>query len=333
MTSSVTPAEIVPSGRRPPIVLVVDDLEVNRQLMAAYLEEIPCSVWMARDGQEALELTLTNEVDLVLLDVDMPGANGIAVCRELKARERGRLLPVVMVTALSSLGDRVAALNAGADDLLAKPVDRVELIARTTSALRLKSVYDSLEEAEQVIYTLSAAVEARDSYTEAHTHRVAALAESVGRGLGLPTRETDELIRGGLVHDIGKIGIPDAVLLKAGRLSQSEAEIMRRHPVIGEAVVRDLRSSSYLRPIIRHHHERVDGRGYPDGLSGEEIPLGARIIAACDAFDAMTTDRPYRSARTVSSAIDELMAGRGRQWDRDVVDQLVQAVAAAPPSR
>jgi len=255
--------------------------------------------------------------------VQMPGMDGYEVCRRIKAGPRGRLLPVVMLTALDNANDRVLALEAGADDFMSKPVDRIELVARVRSALRLKAVYDTLDSAEQVIFSLAAAVEAKDKYTEKHTHRVAESARHVGMKLGLPERGLDALYRGGIIHDIGKIGVPDAILLKPGPLAGDEVRIMRAHTTIGESIVRPLRSGANLLPIIRNHHEHFDGSGYPDGLAGRAIPRLARIVAVCDSYDALVTDRPYRKARTVDEAIRTLADGAGKQWDPEVVEALV----------
>jgi len=252
----------------------------------------------------------------------MPGMDGYEVCRRIKAAPASRLVPVVMVTSLDQTNDRVLALEAGADDYMTKPVDRIELVARVRSALRLKSMYDSLDSAEQVIFALAAAVEAKDPYTEAHTQRVADAARAMGVRLGLPARDLDSLYRGGLIHDIGKIGVPDAILLKPGPLDSRELAKMRMHPVIGESIVRPLRSGTNLLPIIRHHHERYDGGGYPDGLAGRAIPHLARIVAVCDAYDALVTDRPYRKAKSVDEALNILNDGAGHQWDPEAVEVL-----------
>ena len=225
-----------------------------------------------------------------------------------------------MITSLDRTADRVLALEAGADDYMTKPVDRVELVARARSALRLKSVYDSLDSAEHVIFSLAAAVEAKDPFTEAHTQRVAESARTVGGRLGLGPEELDALFRGGLIHDIGKIGIPDAILLKPGPLDADQQITIRTHPLIGETIIAPLRSATKLLPIVRNHHERYDGTGYPDRLAGERIPLLARIVAVCDAFDALVNDRPYRKRQTLEEAVATLREGRGRQWDPEVVD-------------
>ena len=306
-----------------PIVLVVDDGETNRALVQAFLGDLDCRLRAAEDGPSALAAIEAEPPDLVLLDVQMPGMDGYEVCRRIKARPRGRLLPVVMLTALDHANDRVLALEAGADDFMTKPVDRVELVARVRSALRLKAVYDNLDSAEHVIFSLAAAVEAKDTYTEKHTHRVAESARHVGMKMGLSERALEALYRGGIIHDIGKIGVPDSILLKPGPLDSEEMALMRRHPLIGESIVKPLRSAAALLPIIRHHHEHFDGTGYPDGLAGRAIPHLARIVAVCDAYDALITDRPYRKAKTPEDAVAVLVDGAGKQWDAEAVDVLV----------
>jgi putative two-component system response regulator len=313
-----------------PAVLIVDDIEANRRLVAAMLAEVECRVQFAETGLEALQSVRRQPPDLVLLDIQMPGMDGIEVCRRIKANSSTRLLPVVMVTALNQTADRIKALEAGADDFMSKPIDRTELVARTRSALRLKAVYDTLDSAERVIFALAAAVEAKDAYTEAHTIRVAESARRLGTEVGLSKELIETLFVGGLIHDIGKIGVPDAILTKPGPLSVGEREVMERHPVIGEGIVRPLRSAVGALPIVRHHHERWDGTGYPDQLAGTAIPLMARILAICDAFDAMVSDRPYRKGRSQQEAVEILVAGRGSQWDPNLVDAFVRGQALRP---
>ena len=304
---------------RTPVVLVVDDGAANRELIEACLADVDCHVRTAADGPSALQAIQASPPDLVLLDVQMPGIDGYEVCRRIKSSARSRLLPVVMITSLDRTADRVRALESGADDYMTKPVDRIELVARVRSALRLKSVYDSLDSAEQVIFALAAAVEAKDPFTEAHTQRVAETARKIGCRMGLGASDLDALYRGGLIHDIGKIGVPDAILLKPGPLDAHQLATMRQHPVIGETIVAPLRSSAGLLPIIRNHHERYDGTGYPDRLGGSNIPRLARIVAVCDAFDALVNDRPYRSRKAPEEALAILRAGASRQWDPEVV--------------
>jgi putative two-component system response regulator len=319
----MTSGESRRAAGEPPKVLVVDDHPLNRQLLQAYLAGVDCSVLTAGSGAAALELFAQEPPDLVLLDVDMPGLDGFEVCRRLKATPEGRLVPVVMITALNQVEDRVTALEAGADDFMSKPVERSELVARTRSALRLTATYRNLESAERVIFALAAAVEAKDSYTEAHTHRVGVSARRLGRRIGLGDEQQGALLRGGMIHDIGKIGVPDAILQKPGPLSLEERRQMQRHPELGERIARPLGSAASLLPIIRHHHEAYDGSGYPDGLRGNEIPIEARIVAVCDGFDALTSTRPYRRGRTVGEAVAVLRAGGGAQWDPDLVQTLI----------
>jgi putative two-component system response regulator len=310
------------TGRRPS-VLVVDDGAANRELIEACLAGVECDVRLAEDGTRALMQIEAAPPDLVLLDVQMPGVDGYQVCQRLKADPKLRLVPVVMITALDRADDRVKALESGADDFMSKPVDRVELVARVKSALRLKAVYDRLDSAEQVIFALAAAVEAKDSHTERHTHRVAESARNMGLRLGLGGDELDALYRAGMVHDIGKIGIADAILRKPGPLDPDELMKMREHPAIGASIVRPLRSGSDILPAILHHHEWFDGRGYPNRLREDEIPLPARIVAVCDAYDSMVNDRPYRASRSQDEAIRILTAGAGRQWDPVLVSLFV----------
>jgi putative two-component system response regulator len=322
-------SQIRSNGAAPhvPIVLVVDDGAANRELIEACLAGIDCEIRTAEDGKTALRMIEAQAPDLVLLDVQMPGMDGYEVCSRIRARPRGALLPVVMITALDHTHDRVLALEAGADDFMSKPVERVELVARVRSALRLKALYDTLDSVDQVIFSLAAAVEAKDSLTEKHTQRVGECARLLGERMNLPEADLDALYRGGIIHDIGKIGLPDSILLKPAPLDPDEEVRMRTHPLIGETIVKPLRSSSGLLPIIRHHHERYDGMGYPDGLRGEEIPRLARIVSVCDAYDSLINDRPYRPRRSPQEAMAILSNGAGVQWDPKVVSMLASQVA------
>jgi putative two-component system response regulator len=323
-----TPTRRLMQAERTPVVLVVDDSAANRELIEACLAGVECEVRGAPDGVAALKSIQAAPPDLVLLDVQMPGMDGYEVCRRIKASSTSRLIPVVMITALDRTSDRIDALDAGADDYMSKPVDRVELVARVRSALRLKNVYDSLDSAEHVIFALAAAVEAKDPFTEAHTQRVAESARGLGMSLGLRGSDLDALYRGGLIHDIGKIGVPDSILLKPGPLDAKELTTMHLHPIIGANIVAPLRSGAALLPIIRHHHEHFDGSGYPDRLAGQSIPRLARIVSVCDAFDALINDRPYRSRKTPDEALSILRAGANRQWDPEVVNVFISQFAS-----
>ena len=312
-----------------PLILLVDDDPAILRITQTFLEDVDCDIATASDGQMALDRVAENPPDLVLLDYQMPRMDGLTVCKKLKSDPRTRLIPVVIVTAAQDTGHRVLALEAGADDFLGKPVEIAELQARVRSLIRLKRVYDRLDDTEQVIFALARAVEAKDSYTEAHTERVARSARALGSVMDLNDDDLDDLYRGGMVHDIGKIGIPDRVLLKQGRLTPDEWLLMQQHTIIGEEIARPLKSAQSLLAIIRHHHENVDGSGYPDGLKGDVIPVLARIVAICDGFDAMTSDRPYRPGMARETAIGILRDGAGKQWDASVVGLFVEHVAAA----
>src|SRR5438270_1632573 len=264
--------------RRPPRILAVDDQPINLELLAAYLGGVDCELTIARDGFEALGQIARRQPDLVLLDVVMPGMDGFEVCRRIKADPANRLLPVVLVTSLSDVDNRIRGLEVGADDILAKPIDRNELMARVLTLIRTKEIVDHLDDAEHVMLAFAKAVEAKDCGTEAHVERVARGARALGEAAGLSGGDLDSLYFGGLVHDVGKIGVPDAILLKTGSLSHAETELMRRHVLNGFDIAQPLRSAASVVPIIRNHHERFDGCGYPDGLKGMDIPLAARIV-------------------------------------------------------
>ncbi len=307
-------------------LLVVDDDLLNLELLASYLEQEGYQVQTVTSGQEALDQVTAEAPDLILLDAMMPGMDGFTVCARLKEATETRLIPVVMVTALSAQEDRLRGIDAGVDDFLSKPVNRPELLTRVRSLLRIKSYVDELESAEHVIMALTKAIEARDGYTEQHTERVTARAVGLGARIGLPEAMLRVLYQGGMLHDVGKIGIPEAVLGKPGKLTDDEFALMRQHPDLGVEICRPLRSSliAAALPIIRHHHERIDGQGYPAGLAGAEIPLLARIAAISDAYDAMTSDRPYRQGMPAAQAFAILHAGAGTQWDAELVREFSQ---------
>ena len=284
-------------------VLVVDDEEQNVQLLSRLLTGDGYRVRVARDG--------------------MPKLNGFEVCRTVKQDPETRLTPVVLLTSLSSLGDRIEGIDAGADDFLPKPFDVHELRARVRSLRRVKRYTDELDSAEAVIISLALTIEARDAYTDGHCQRLAAYATTLGAHLGLGRDELEALRRGGFLHDLGKIGVPDAVLSKPAALTATEREMIQQHPVIGDTLCGRLNALRHVRPIVRHHHERLDGTGYPDHLRGDTIPLLAQITSVVDIYDALTTDRPYRTAMPADEALDELQAEARRGWRRaDLVQEL-----------
>ena len=297
-------------------ILVADDIKANRELLEGLLRRDGYTVRLAADGAEALAMIRADPPDLVLSDVLMPKVSGFDLCREIKAAAATRLIPVVLVTSLSEREDRIEGINAGADDFLTKPVDAHELKARVRSLVRLKRFTDDLDSAESVILSLALTVEARDRYTSGHCERMAAFAAAFGVHLDLPDEDVAALHRGGYLHDVGKVGIADGILLKPGRLTADEHAAMQKHTVIGEALCGELRLLRPVRPIVRHHHERYDGSGYPDGLAGDAIPLLAQIMGVVDVFDALTTDRIYRKALAVEDACAELQREGERGWHR-----------------
>jgi putative two-component system response regulator len=305
-------------------VLVVDDVEANRAQVTSILTRVGYLVEMVADGVDALERVRRDPPDLILLNVMMPRLNGFAVCRMLKDDPATRLVPIVLMTARHHTEDRIQAIDAGADDFISTPFNALELRARVRSLIRLKRYTDDLDTAEGVILSLALTIEARDSSTTGHCQRLARYASRLGRHLGLDDADVSVLSRGGFLHDVGKVGIPDAILLKPGTLTRTEYNIMKQHTAIGDRLCGDLRSLRRVRPIVRHHHERLDGSGYPDGLRGDAIPLLAQIIAVADVFDALTTTRPYKPALAVGPACDELLQEAARGWHRaDLVEAFV----------
>jgi putative two-component system response regulator len=307
-----------------PKVLVVDDDDLNRSVLVRMLQAHGYDTNVAADGETALAAIAAAPPDLVLLDVVLPGISGMEVCQDLKSRAATRLIPVVLVTGMATRKHRIAGINAGADDFITKPFDAEELQARVASLLRLKQYTDELDSAESVILSLALTVEARDTYTEGHCQRLAAYSIALGKSLGLGEADLAALHRGGYLHDVGKIGIPDAVLLKPARLTDDEYALVKQHPAIGERLCGDLRSLRPVRDIVRAHHERRDGSGYPLGLKGDEVPVLAEIVAIADVFDAMTTTRPYRDALPESEAFIALQLDAARGvFRQDLVDRFI----------
>ena len=318
---------IRPAGK----VLVVDDVSANVELLKTLLTREGYAVVTASDGQQALDMVDREHPDLVLMDVLMPKLSGFEVCDRIKQNKSTRLTPVVLVTALHESQDKIQGINAGADDFVTKPVNPHELRARVRSLVRLKRYTDELDSAESVILSLALVIEARDAYTDGHCQRLAGYATALGAALNLNEDQQAALYRGGYLHDVGKIGIPDSVLLKTGRLSAAEYEQIKQHPVIGDRLCGGMRSLRQVRSIVRHHHERLDGSGYPDQLKGDAIPLLAQIMSIVDVYDALTTERPYKRAMTPAEAFEELMAEAQRGWRRqDLVETFVAVVRSSP---
>ena len=302
-----------------PFVLVVDDLAANRDLIDGLLDGYGYEVGQARDGSEALAIVRDRQPDVVLLDIDMPVMDGITVCRTIKGDPATRLVPVILITAAIDRETRIRGLEAGADDFLTKPFDGTELLVRTRVLLRDRELNKRLDATETVLLAVGRAVEARDRYTIDHAERVGRYARELGRLAGLDSEAAEWVYMGGVLHDVGKIAIRDAILLKEGPLDDAEWATMRTHPTEGERICQPLRSTSPVLPTIRHHHERFDGTGYPDRLAAESIPLSARLVAIADAWDAMTSNRVYRPSLGEAEARRRLEQGAGTQWDGELI--------------
>jgi putative two-component system response regulator len=312
------------SPRRAPRVLVVDDNPETVVLMSELLAARGYEVVTVADALQA-EVEIRRELpDLILSDVIMPGKSGYELCREVKEDPATRLIPFVLITGLSDREDRLRGIEAGADDFLNKPIFSEELFARVKSLLKLKEFTDELETAESVLCTLGRSVESRDPYTEGHCERLAENASNLGRHLGLNEESIVALRRGGYLHDLGKIAVPDDVLKKGTNLTEEEWAVMKQHPLTGENICRPLKSLRLVLPIIRNHHEHSDGSGYPDGLRKAEIPLLARVLQVADVYDALRTARPYKPALGHEQAAFTMrQEARGGLWDEELVAEFL----------
>jgi putative two-component system response regulator len=308
-----------------PRVLIVDDDSVVRETIRDSVEHLGYATREAASAEEALQRIAQELPDLILLDVRMPGITGIELCRRLKADQATHLIPIVLLTAQGELDTRVAGLEAGADDYFTKPVHLRELRARLRALIRLKRVVEELEQAENMITTLALTIEARDTYTAGHCVRLANFAVELGERLGLREDELGALRLGGFLHDLGKIQVPDGVLLKPGTLTPDEWRLIKEHPAAGDRLATPMRTLGLVRPVIRHHHERMDGQGYPDKLAGQEIPFLARIMAVVDVYDALRTRRPYKPPLDEAESLRLLHEGaRTGQLDPEVVRVFVE---------
>ncbi len=317
-----TRLEYVSLKPRKPKILVVDDKLDTLLLLQELLAGKDYQVITAAEADEAKDLVHSERPDLILLDVVMPGKSGLDLCRELKEDPITRLIPVVMITGLTDRDDRVRGIEAGADEFLSKPLYPEELFARVKSLLKLKEFTDELENAESVLVALALGVESRDPYTGNHCERLAKYASDLGQHIGLDADSVLALKRGGYLHDLGKVAIPDEILKKHTGLTPEEWEIVKQHPVIGEAICAPLRSFRSVLPIIRNHHEHWDGTGYPDKLKEYEIPLLARVLQVVDVYDALRTARPYKPALTHEEAEQTMTEGAASGlWDPVLVPE------------
>lgn len=334
-----------------PTVLIVDDEIKNIELEKGYLESYNYEILTALNGEEALKVLSTNDVDIILLDVMMPGRNGFAVTKYLKSHEKTRLIPIILVTALTEKSERVKGIEAGCDDFVSKPVDSSELVARVRSLVKVKAYNDHMrnyerelenevdkrtrelnaalkmieETAIETIHRLAAAAECRDQYTGSHILRVSRYAEVTARKMDLNSGFVKAILYAAPMHDVGKMAIPDKVLMKPGKLNNKEWEVMQQHTTIGAKILHgsDQDYMKMAEEIALTHHEKWNGTGYPQGLAGEQIPLSGRIVAVADVFDALISERPYKPALPIRESFTIIKNERGTHFDPSVVDAFI----------
>jgi putative two-component system response regulator len=323
------------SGDAAATVLVAGDDATSEPELRAHLERAGHRVLMAQDGAAAFRLLSAHSVDLLLCEALLPDMDGFDVCRAIKHSPATQDVPVVLLVSTDDEVERERARQAGADDVGVKPLERATLLALVSAQLRITRLKSQVNDLESVVVTLARAVEDRDHSSVGLSEKVAHWAMQLGTAIGLPDEQLTALYKAALLHDVGTLTVPVGVLAKEGRLDPVEFSQVKRHPVVGEEILGALPRAEQLLPAVRHHHERVDGAGYPDGLGGEDIPLFARIIAIADAFVAITSDRPYRPRRPRDEAIRTLRQGEGKQWDAALVERFLRLVedtdAQAPP--
>jgi putative two-component system response regulator len=305
---------VLEDAAQAPAILIVDDVDLNRRLLKAILKTANYRIFEAKRPSAAMAILEREKIDLVVIDLVIPEMSGPEFSRMLKNDRKTQLIPILMTTSVQGTENEVAGIESGADEFLLKPLQPSIVRSRVRAMLRNKALIDSLEEAETILFALAQSVEHRDKYTGMHCERLASYSIALGRALGLPRQDQLALYRGGYLHDIGKIGIPDSILFKRGLLTDEEWQAMRLHTIRGEEICRPMKTLAPVLPIIRSHHERWDGTGYPDRLAGEEIPLLARILQVADIYDALTTARPYKPAFTHQHAVEIMLEEARRGW-------------------
>jgi putative two-component system response regulator len=304
-------------------IIVADDSFTSNMITKNLLVKQGYDVHVAFDGEEALNLIGTLNPDLIILDIMMPNVSGLDVCKIVKSNEKTRFIPVIILTASDSREDKNYAISAGANDYLNKPYDKTELKLKVDALVKLKNAIDEMESASNIILALAKAVEAKDNYTEGHGERVSLYSSKIAKRLNLQEQQIKNIITAGILHDVGKIGIPDVILNKPGKVTDREYDLIKQHPIIGEEICNPIKSFSNIKKIVRHHHEKLNGTGYPDGLSGDSINIETRIIAVADIYDALTSSRFYRQPVDEEAALqflDEYVL-KG-ELDKEVVDTL-----------
>jgi len=295
-------------------ILVIDDLDVHREALRRLLEDDGHVVLCARRASEAMEILDQGPVDLVILEMFLPDGDGMEFCRRFRADRRTELIPVLMLSRTATVEHEIAGIGSGADGFLSSPFHPEVFRARVRSKLRRKAIVDRLEDSETIILALAQTVEHRDYNTAGHCDRLAAMAVAMGIEMQLPSEHLVALHRGGYLHDMGKIAIPDSILLKKGPLTEAEWAVMRTHTLKGEDICRPIKCLSLVLPIIRSHHERWDGSGYPDGLAGDKIPLLARVLQFADIYDALTSLRSYKPAISSAESLRIMQEETDRGW-------------------
>ncbi len=312
-------------------VLIAEQEETHARLAADYLEAVGHTALLAGDGEEALRMIRSHDAEVLLLDVNIRRLNAYQLCERVKSHPTTRNIPVIMIVSPTAQDEKIRGLEVGAEDFLTRPVNKLELLARVKSLVKVKRLNDQVETTESVIFGLARMLESKMSRAGSDADRLGDYACLIGRAIGLMDEDLETLRKGAVLHDIGKIAVREEVLLKAGKLSEDEYNEVKLHPEVGERICGPLRDADGVLPIIRHHQERWDGRGYPDGLHGEQIPLLARIMAIADAYDAMLSPRPYRPPMTPEQAQGHLRSGAGSQFDPYLVDVFLGALRRAEP--
>ena len=324
---------ILEDAAETPAILIVDAVDLNRRLLKAMLKTASYRVLEATRAADALAVLEVEKVDLVVVDLMMPGISGPDFCRRLKTNARTQLIPILMTTSVQGAENEIAGIDSGADEFLVRPLQPAVVRTRVRSMLRHKALIDSLDEAQTILFALAKSVESRDQYTGLHCERLAAYSVRLGHALGLNKQDQLALFRGGYLHDIGKVGIPDAILFKRGLLNDAEWQLMRMHTIRGEEICRPMKTLAPVLPIIRSHHERWNGSGYPDGLRGEEIPLLARVLQVADIYDALTTARSYKPAFSHQHAVEIMIEEAGRGWrDPELIPLFAEVTQTAGDS-
>jgi putative two-component system response regulator len=323
-----------PDATRTSTILIVDAVDLNRRLLRGMLKAAPYRVLEASRAADALAILGREPVDLVVLDLVMPDMSGPEFCHRLKSNRRTQFVPILILTSVLGIENEIKGLASGADEFLLMPLHPDVVRARIRAMLRNKAAVDSLEEAETILFALARMVESRDQATGAHCERVAQYSVALGAAMGLPDADLQALYRGGFLHDIGKVCVPDSILFKRGALTDEEWVVMRSHTVRGEEVCRPMKSLVSVLPVIRNHHERWNGSGYPDGLAGEKIPLLARVFQVADIYDALTTARSYKPAFSIEESLGKLEDEVRRGWrDPELVSLFRECIAGAPAPR